>query len=120
MKTPAKPILKIAIEPNSPLARSKIKEAVHETAAGLHRLVFVDQRRMRQYDALYLQPVPDYDAERIKALRSKLKLSQSVLASVLNTSVSKVRKWEASDKHPSGSSSKLLNLLERKGLVTVI
>jgi putative transcriptional regulator len=104
----------------APRAKSRIKEAVHETAAGLHRLGFIDQRRMRQYDALCLQPVPDYDAERIKALRSKLKLSQSVLASVLNTSVSTVRKWEASDKHPSGSSSKLLSLLERKGLEAVI
>jgi putative transcriptional regulator len=104
----------------APRDKSRIKEAVHETAVGLHRLGFIDQRRMRQYDALCLQPVPDYDAERIKALRSKLKLSQSVLASVLNTSVSTVRKWEASDKHPSGSSSKLLNLLERKGLEAVI
>jgi putative transcriptional regulator len=104
----------------TPRAKSRIKEAVHETATGLHRLGFIDQRRMRQYDALCLQPVPDYDAERIKALRSKLNLSQSVLASVLNTSVSTVRKWEASDKHPSGSSSKLLSLLERKGLEAVI
>jgi putative transcriptional regulator len=56
----------------------------------------------------------------IEVLRAKFKLSQSVLASVLNTSVSTVRKWEASDKHPSGPSSKLLSLLERKGLEAVI
>jgi putative transcriptional regulator len=39
---------------------------------------------------------------------------------VLNTSVSTVQKWESGDKKPSGPSLKLLNLIERKGLETVI
>jgi putative transcriptional regulator len=43
-----------------------------------------------------------------------------VLASVLNTSTSTVRKWEIGDKQPSGPSLKLLNLLERKGLEAVL
>jgi putative transcriptional regulator len=34
--------------------------------------------------------------------------------------LSTVRKWEVSDKHPSGPSSKLLDLLERKGLEVVL
>ena len=55
-------------------------------------------------------------ASHIAAMRKKLKLSQAVLASVLNTSVSTIRKWEQGDKQPSGPSLKLLNLLDRKGL----
>jgi putative transcriptional regulator len=47
-------------------------------------------------------------------------LSQAVLTSVLNTSISTVRKWEIGDKHPSGPSLKLLNLLDRKGLEALI
>jgi len=47
-------------------------------------------------------------------------LSQAVLASVLNTSTSTVRKWEVGDKRPSGPSQKLLDILERKGLATVL
>jgi putative transcriptional regulator len=43
-----------------------------------------------------------------------------VLAAVLNTSLSTVQKWEIGEKHPSGSSLKLLNLLERKGLEAVL
>ena len=35
-------------------------------------------------------------------------------------SLSTVRKWEVGDKHPSGPSLKLLNLLDRKGLEAVI
>lgn len=101
-------------------SKSRIFGAVHETAADLHRLGFIDKRKMQAYDALCLSPVPEFDAARIRELRESLQLSQSVLASVLNTSVSTVRKWELGDKKPSGPSSKLLDLLERKGLDAVL
>ena len=100
--------------------KSRILEAVHETASDFHRLGFIDVHKMRQYDALCLDPVPEYDSAKIRALRDHLKLSQAVLASVLNTSLSTVRKWEIGEKRPSGPSSKLLNLLERKGLEAVL
>jgi len=100
--------------------KSRIFEAVHETAVDLHRLEFIDKRKMLKYDALCLEPVPQYQSEQIRALRESLKLSQAVLAAVLNTSISTVRKWEVGDKHPSGPSLKLLNLLERKGLKGVL
>jgi putative transcriptional regulator len=53
-------------------------------------------------------------------LREQLQLSQAVLASVLNTSISTVRKWEVGDKRPSGPSLKLLDLIARKGLEAVL
>lgn len=98
------------------MAQSPIFDAVHETAADLHRLGFIDKRKMRQFDVLCLAPIPDYDSQKIRALRDQLQLSQSVFAAVINTSLSTVRQWEIGDKHPSGPSLKLLNLLERKGL----
>ena len=101
-------------------AKSPILEAVHETARDLHRLGFIDKRKMRKYDALCLEPVPEFDADKVRALRERLHLSQAVLASVLNTSVSTVRKWEVGDKKPSGPSQKLLDLIERKGLEAVL
>jgi putative transcriptional regulator len=103
-----------------PKAKSRILEAVHETASDLHRLGFIDKRKMQRYDALCTEPVPEYDAEKIRVLRKSLHLSQAVLAAVLNTSVSTVRKWEVGDKKPSGPSLKLLNLIERKGLEAVL
>lgn len=103
-----------------PKAKSPIFEAVHETASDLHRLGFIDIRKMRKFDALCLDPIPDYDSDKIRALREHLQLSQAVLASVLNTSLSTVRKWEVGEKHPSGPSLKLLNLLDRKGLEAVL
>jgi len=102
-------------------AKSRILEAVHETASDLQRLGFIDKRKMRQLDALCLAiKVPKYDAEKIRAIRERYRLSQAVLASILNTSLSTVRQWEIGTKHPSGPSQKLLNLLDRKGLETLI
>lgn len=101
-------------------AKSRILEAVHETVGDLQRLGFIDKRKQRKLDALCLEPIPHYDGEQIRALRERVKLSQAVLASVLNTSASTVRKWEIGEKHPSGPSLKLLNLLDRKGLEAVL
>jgi len=101
-------------------AKSRILDAVHETANDLHRLGFIDKRKMQKYDVLCLEPVRDYDAAKVKALRERLQLSQAVLASVLNTSPSTVRKWEVGDKRPSGPSQKLLDIIARKGLEAVL
>ena len=101
-------------------AKSRILDAVHETARDLHTAGFIDKRRMREYDALCLAPVPSYSSKRIRALRKRYRLSQAVLASVLNTSLSTIRQWEIGEKRPSGPSLKLLDLLDRKGLETLI
>ena len=114
MTTPTKPTAK------TPKAKSRVLEAVYETATDLHRLGFIDKRKMGQYEALCMEPIAPYDSEKIRALRAHLNLSQSVLAAVLNTSTSTIRKWELGDKHPSGPSLKLLDLLERKGLEAVL
>lgn len=101
-------------------AASRILETVHATARDLHAAKFIDMRTMQNYDALCLEPVPSYSSAKIQALRARHKLSQAVLATVLNTSLSTVRQWEIGDKQPSGPSRKLLNLLDRKGLEVLI
>jgi putative transcriptional regulator len=100
--------------------KSRLLEAVHETASDLHRLGFIDKHKMRQYDLLCLETTQDYDAEKVKALRQRLQLSQTVLAKALGASPSTVRKWEAGDKRPSGPSRRLLDILDRKGLEAVL
>jgi len=101
-------------------AKGAVVEAIDETACDLHRLGFIEKRNVHKFDALFLEPVPDYGSEKIRALRMHFQLSQAVLAAVLNTSVSTVRKWESGEKRPSGPSMKLLNLLDRKGLEAVL
>jgi Predicted transcriptional regulator len=100
--------------------KNHLLDAIHETAMDLHALGFIDKRKMQKYDALCMQSVPDYDSIRIRELRERYKISQAVLATVLNTSLSTVRQWEIGNKHPSGPSLKLLNILDRKGLESLI
>ncbi|BBU69025.1 helix-turn-helix domain-containing protein [Fluviibacter phosphoraccumulans] len=100
--------------------RSAIMEAVHEGASDLYSMGFIDKRRMQEYDALCLEPIPDYDSLEIKRIRMKLNLSQPVFAAVLNTTLSTVVQWEGGKKHPRGTSLKLLNLVDRKGLEAVL
>ncbi len=100
--------------------RSAIMEAVHEGASDLFGLGFIDKRKMQEYDALCLEPIPDYDSHQIKRIRTKLKLSQPVFAAVLNTTLSTVVQWEGGNKHPRGTSLKLLNLVDRKGLEALL
>ena len=99
---------------------SRILHAVHEGARDLHNAGFIDKRRMREFEALCCAPIPQYSSKKIRALRSRYNLSQSVFASVLNTSVSTIRQWEIGEKTPSGPSLKLLDLLDRKGLEALV
>jgi putative transcriptional regulator len=100
--------------------KSRILGTVHKTAKDLHAAGFIDKRRMLEYDAFCLTPVPRYSRTKIRALRERHRISQAVLASILNTSLSAVRQWEIGAKQPSGPSLKLLELLDRKGLDVLI
>lgn len=99
---------------------SRILREVHETALGLRSAGLISKRRMGEFDALCRLQVKELSPTAIKRLREKANLSQAVFAAVLNTSVSTVQKWEIGDKRPSGPSLKLLNLIERRGLESVL
>jgi len=92
---------------------------LHETAAGLHKAGGMDKKTMRQFDALCLTPIQDMTPKKIRALRTREDLSQSVFAAYLNVTVSLVSKWERGEKKPQGASLKLLSLVEKKGLEIV-
>lgn len=100
-------------------AKSRILESVRRTAEGLHKAGLIDVRRMREYDALCLPPVPKYSPAKIKSIRARHRLSQAVMAAALNASLSTVRQWEIGDKKPSGPAAKLLSVLDRKGLAAL-
>lgn len=100
--------------------KSRIIEEMHETARGLHNAGLIDKRRMQEFDALCSIEVKSLSAKQIKSLRKRLRVSQSVLAALLNTSVSTVQKWEIGEKHPSGPSLKLLSILDQKGIEALI
>lgn len=100
--------------------KSRILDEMHATTRDLHRLGFIDKRRMGELEALCELEVPALSARKIKALRKELHVSQPVFAALLNTSTSTVQKWEIGAKTPGGPSLKLLHLIERKGIEAVL
>lgn len=95
-----------------------LREAL-ETVQGLHRSGVIDMRRLQEYEAL-CAPVPKYTGEEVKKLRDRIKVSQPVLAQLINTSASTVRAWETGQKNPGGPSCKLLDILNRKGIEALL
>ncbi len=59
-----------------------------------------------------VEPPPEYDAERVRALRTNLDLSQAVFARALNVSDKTVKAWEQGSSPPSGATLRLLEMVE--------
>lgn len=93
-----------------------ILETVHETAKGLFEANIIDTITMREFDEMCLPEVKELSPRQIKSIRLREKVSQPVFAKFLNTTLSTVRQWEQGDKHPRGTSLRLLNLISEKGL----
>ena len=90
-------------------------EAVHEAAQDLYSAGAMDKKTLREFDALCLPEVRIFKPREIQKIRTREEMSQGVFAKYLNISRSTVQKWEQGDKHPSGASLKLLNLVADKG-----
>lgn len=60
--------------------KSDILTAVHSTASDFYKLGFIDKRKMRKFDALCLQPLPDYDSQKIRSLRENNNIQLKVLS----------------------------------------
>jgi len=93
-----------------------ILETVHETAKGLYDANIINATTMREFDELCLPKIKELSPRQIKSIRLREKVSQPVFAKFLNTTLSTVRQWEQGDKHPRGTSLRLLNLVAEKGL----
>lgn len=99
----------------------RIASEMMEMALALSKHDLLSKDDMSQMKAL-CEPPPVYTADTVIQIRTgKAKMSQSVFAGFLNVSVSAVQKWESdkSGKHPSGSTAKLLQLIEKKGIEAI-
>ena len=95
-------------------------ENAHDMAKGLFDVGAVDVMTMREFDVKCLPEIKPLTPIAIKKLRAKEKVSQAVFAKFLNTTLSTVRQWERGEKHPRGTSLKLLNLVYEKGLEALV
>jgi putative transcriptional regulator len=99
--------------------RSPVMASIHETAEGLHAAGVMDKQTMRRFDEACLTPVRPLSPADIRALREREGASQAVFARYLNVTPGLVSQWERGEKHPQGTSLKLLSLVQRHGLSTV-
>ena len=109
-----------------PLDKRKLKNRVldemMEMAQALQTHDLISKQDMAKMKLICDVP-PEYTPEQVTAIRvGKAKVSQSVLASILNVSLSAVQKWESprSGKHPSGPAAKLRQLIDKKGLEAIV
>lgn len=103
-------------------ANSRVLAEMMEMAQALQTHDLISKQDMAKMKLICEAP-PHYSPERVTAIRvGKAKVSQSVLASILNVSVSAVQKWESpsSGKHPSGAAAKLLQLIDKRGLEAIV
>ena len=96
--------------------RSRIAQAVHETASDLHHSGLLSKRDMRRFDLSCLTPVKPLKPQQIAGIRKREEASQAVFAHHLGVSVNLVSQWERGEKKPQGAALKLLTLVEKKGL----
>ncbi len=93
-----------------------ITEVVLEAASGLG----ADKATMDKLEALALPEVKEFTPKQIREIREKSNLSRSVWARLLNVGTTTAQKWEAGTTHPDGAALKLLNLVEERGVATLI
>lgn len=105
-----------------PTEKNRVLDEMMEMAQALQGHELISKQDMAKMKLICQRP-PEYTAEKVTAIRvGRAKVSQSVLASILNVSVSAVQKWESpsSGKHPSGAAAKLLQLIDKKGLESIV
>ena len=91
---------------------SKIIEAMLETAKHLR----LDPITIKEIEMLNLSEIKELEAHEIKKMRLKEKVSQAVMAKILNVTPSTYQKWERGEVHPKGANLKLLWLVHNHGI----
>jgi putative transcriptional regulator len=99
--------------------RSPLMASIHETAEGLHAAGLMNKLTMRKFDEMCLTPIPRLKPRQIRELRLREGASQAVFARYLNVTTGLISQWERGEKHPQGTSLKLLALVAKNGLEAV-
>ena len=94
----------------------RLKDTLVEMATSLYSIGAIDAVTMREYEAIKAPKINKLKSIDIKRIRMNAKVSQVVFAKLLNISPETIRKWEQGDRHPTGASLKLLNLVVAHGL----
>jgi putative transcriptional regulator len=100
--------------------KSDAMAAIHETAETLFDSGIIDKTTMREFDEVCLVPVEVFSPKKIRELREREKMSQPVFARYLNVTKGLVSSWERGVKKPGGPALRLLNVVNKKGIQSII
>ncbi|MDM8551226.1 helix-turn-helix domain-containing protein [Desulfobacterales bacterium HSG2] len=94
--------------------RESVRKAIGETVRDMLRSGLKPSFTKKELDSLGVE-IQDIRMakERIRAIRKRMNLSQTVFAKMLNVSPSSVRHWEQGNRRPRGSAVVLLELPEK-------
>lgn len=96
--------------------KSKIINAMLETASDLG----LSPITIKEIEVLNLPEVKILTSSSIRKMRIKEKLSQAVMARILNVTPSTYQKWERGEVQPKGANLKLLRLAYKHGINYII
>lgn len=91
---------------------NRLLDEMLETAHDLE----LDSVTIKELELLNLKEVKQLTPNQIKTMRAKEKLSQTVIAKILNVTPSTYQKWERGEVHPKGANLKLLRLAYENGV----
>lgn len=100
--------------------KSEALEAIHETAEALHSIGIITKKKLKSFDKICLKPIPKLTADEIRAIREREGLDVKLFAKCLNISTDTVYNWEKGKTTPNGCVLKLLNLVKKGGLKSVM
>ena len=100
--------------------RSNPLAALHETMERLRDAKIIDKQTMREFDQACLTPVVTLAPDEIKAIRLRERVSQPVFARYLNVSKNLVSDWERGVKKPGGPALRLLAVVQKGGLTSIV
>ncbi|MGL4726788.1 MAG: helix-turn-helix domain-containing protein [Scandinavium sp.] len=103
--------------------RDKLKEMLEE-AQELNALGLMPDAEVQQIQTLAqmralnksIAALKEMSGDEIRAMRTRLGMSQSILAHAMGMSKESVSKWERNEVKPAGPALRILNLLDSKGL----
>jgi len=98
---------------------SEILDIAHEMAIDLHEVGAMDAITMRMMDELCLPAKRVFTADQVRRIRARTRMSQPVFALLLGVGANTVAQWEQGNKKPGGSSARLLDVIDRKGVEAI-
>ena len=89
---------------------------MYDLAVDLHKVGAMDFITKKAMDELCLPEQKTFSDADVRRIRKKTNMSQPVFAAVIGVSSSAIAQWERGAKKPGGSSRRLLDVIERKGV----